>query len=416
MFFLYQIIILLILFFSPFIIIFRLLKKKEDKKRFIEKFSIPSKKKVKGKLIWFHGASVGEIMSVIPLIKHYEKNKSVNQILITSSTLSSSKIINQFKFKKTTHQYYPIDFNLFTNRFLDFWKPDVSIFIDSEIWPCMFKNIKKRKIPLVLINARLTKKSFSKWITIKKFAKSVFDNITIAYPQNRETNLYLRKLTSSKINYLGNLKFAEIGNYYFDNFKSKLKNEFKKKKIWVASSTHDPEEIFCGKTHIYLKKKYKNLLTIIIPRHIDRINKISSKLKDLGLNVTLHSFKNQKLSDVDIYLVDSFGLTKKFHKISSSVFLGGSIVNKGGQNPLEAARFGAKTLHGPNVSNFTDIYKFLKSLNVSRTVYSPKQLSSLIKFKKNNNTGMKIKNIGDKILTKTIKELDKYILNEFKKT
>ena len=115
-------------------------------------------------------------------------------------------------------------------------------------------------------------------------------------------------------------------------------------------------------------------------------------------------------------MVDSFGETKKFHKISSSVFLGGSIIKRGGQNPLEAARYGANTLHGPNITNFTDIYKFLKSLNVSRTVYTPKQLASFIKFKKNRNTGMKIKNIGDKILKKNINELNKYILNEFKKT
>ena len=416
MLFLYQIIILLLLILSPLIIIFRLIKKKEDKHRFTEKFGFPSKKKINGKLIWFHGASVGELMSVIPLIKHYEKNKSVKQILITSSTLSSSKVIKRFKFKKTIHQFYPVDFNLITNKFLNFWKPDVAIFIDSEIWPNMYQNINKRKIPLILLNARLTKKTFYKWTKIKNFAKSVFDNLTITYPQNIETDFYLKKLTNCKINNLGNLKFAEIGNYYSDKLHSNLVSEFKKKKIWVASSTHNQEEVFCGKTHIHLKKKHKNLLTIIIPRHIHRVNKISSELNDLGLKVALHSSKNQKLKNIDIYLVDSFGETKKFHKISSSVFLGGSIINKGGQNPLEAARFGANIFHGPDISNFNDIYKLLKSLSVSRTVYSPKQLASSIKFKKKNNTGMKIKKIGDKILKKTIKELDKYILDEFKKT
>ena len=167
MFFLYQIIIFLILLLSPLIVIFRLLKKKEDKNRFIEKFSFPSKKRVNGKLIWFHGASVGEIMSIVPLIKHYEKNKSVKQILITSSTLSSSKILKQFKFKKITHQFYPIDFFLFTNKFLNFWKPDVVVFIESEIWPCMFQNINKKKIPLILINARLTKKRLIDGLKLK---------------------------------------------------------------------------------------------------------------------------------------------------------------------------------------------------------------------------------------------------------
>ena len=133
MFFLYQIIVTTLLLISPIIIIYRILRNKEDTKRFIEKFSISSEKRRKGKLIWFHSASVGEIMSVIPLIKNYEKNKSINQILITSSTLSSSKIIKKFKFKKTIHQIYPIDHFLFTNKFLNYWKPNLVIFIESEI-------------------------------------------------------------------------------------------------------------------------------------------------------------------------------------------------------------------------------------------------------------------------------------------
>ena len=147
MLFLYQIIVLIIIIFSPIIIIYRILRNKEDKKRYIEKFSVPSKKRAKGKLIWFHGASVGEILSIIPLIKNYEKNKSIDQILITSSTLSSSKVLQKFKFKKTIHQFYPIDNLFLTNKFLKFWKPTVAIFIDSEIWPYMYHNINDKKIP-----------------------------------------------------------------------------------------------------------------------------------------------------------------------------------------------------------------------------------------------------------------------------
>ena len=132
MFFIYQIIIFLILILSPLIIIIRILKNKEDKKRFTEKFSIPSKKRLKGKLIWFHGASVGEILSIVPLIKYYEKKEYIDQILITSSTLSSSKVLRKFKFKKTIHQFYPIDNLYLTNKFLNFWKPSTAIFVDSE--------------------------------------------------------------------------------------------------------------------------------------------------------------------------------------------------------------------------------------------------------------------------------------------
>ena len=416
MFLLYQILITIALFISPLIIIYRIFKNKEDKKRFIEKFGFSSKKRKKGKLIWFHGASVGEILSVIPLIKNYEKKKSIKQILITSSTLSSSKVLNNFNFKKTIHQFFPIDHFIITNKFLNYWKPSVGIFIDSEIWPCMFTNIHKEKIPLLLLNARLTKKTFCRWMKIKNFYKVIFGKITVAYPQNKETASYLKYIKKVSINFLGNLKFSENDEENLEKINFKLKSEFNKKKIWIASSTHKSEEIFCGKAHLQLKRKIKNLLTIIIPRHIHRTNEIMAELKDLNLRVALHSSNKKNLKDVDIYLVDTFGETKKFHKIGCSVFLGGSIISRGGQNPLEAARFGAKILHGPNTDNFKDVYKLLKVFKISKKVNSFKQLASSIVFKKNKNDGVKIKNIGEKILKKTIKELDKYILNEFKKT
>ena len=416
MFFLYQIIFTLIIFISPILIYFRILKNKEHKTRYKEKFSISSKKRIKGNLIWFHGASVGEIQSIIPLIENYEKDKTINQILITSSTLSSSKILEKFKFRKTIHQFYPLDHIYITSKFLRYWKPNIAIFIESEIWPCMFRELKKRKIPIVLLNARITKKTFNKWMKLKNFTNEIFNKITIAYPQNLETKYFLKKLKTNKVKTIGNLKFIENDNEKFNILSNKLKSQFKTKKIWVASSTHSNEEFFCAKTHIQLKKKIKNLVTIIIPRHIHRANKIISELESLNLKVTKHSSKNKNIENTDVYLVDTFGETKKFHKISCSVFLGGSIIKRGGQNPLEAARYGARILHGPNIDNFKDVYKALSSLKASKKITSPNELASLIIFKRNKNLGSKIKKIGGKILKETINELDKLINNEFKKT
>ena len=416
MFFLYQIIVTTLLLISPIIIIYRILRNKEDSKRFIEKFSISSEKRRKGKLIWFHGASVGEIMSVIPLIKNYEKNKSVNQILITSSTLSSSKIIQKFKFKKTIHQFYPIDHFLFTNKFLNYWKPSLGIFIESEIWPYMFKNLKDKKIPLILLNARITKKTFNRWSKINFFSKLIFGMITIAYPQNLETKYFLKKFKTKKINHIGNLKFAENSRNRFEIINKKLKSELNKKKIWVASSTHKNEEIFCANAHKELKKRIKNLITIIIPRHVHRADEIAQEMREIDLKVAYHSSYFKTLKNVDIYIVDTFGETKLFHKISSTVFFGGSIIKRGGQNPLEAARLGSKILHGPNTDNFKDVYKLLKLLNISKKINTSSQLASSVVFKKNKHLGKKIKNIGKKILKKTINELDNLIKNEFKKT
>ena len=152
-----------------------------------------------------------------------------------------------------------------------------------------------------------------------------------------------------------------------------------------------------------LKKKINNLLTIIIPRHIHRADEIKKEIENLNLKIVFHSDKPKNLNKADIYLVDTFGETKNFHKISSSVFLGGSIIKRGGQNPLEAARYGAKILHGPNIDNFKDVYKLLNSFKISKQVTSSKKLALSITFKKNRKIGNKIKNIGVKILNKTIK-------------
>ena len=415
MFFLYQTFLSIILLISPIIIILRIFKNKEDQKRFVEKFSIPSKRRQNGPLIWFHACSVGEVLSIIPLIKYYEKNNDVNQILITTSTLSSSKVLKKFKFKKTIHQFYPIDHFIFVNSFLNYWKPNISIFMESEIWPCMFHNLKHKGIPLILLNARITKKTFNRWLKFKNFTKSILNNIKIAYPQNKETKLYLKKLGFNNYSQIGNIKFAEYDDAN-QNLDKKLNLLLKNRKFWVASSTHNSEEIFFAETHQILKRKYNDIITIIIPRHIHRVKEIVSELQGLELKANLHSLRPKNLKNTDIYIVDTFGETKKFHKLSATVFLGGSIINRGGQNPLEAARYGAKILHGPFVSNFTDIYNLLKSNKISKKIYTSTQLSKEISFKKNVQSGLKIKNIGEKILKKTIKVLDKHIFDELKKT
>jgi len=410
-FFIYQFLLSIILCFSPIIIIVRIFKNKEDKFRFKEKFCFFSKKRGNGKLIWFHGSSVGEILSVIPVIKKYDNDKSISKILITSSTLSSSKILEKIKFKKTIHQFYPIDHVFFSKKFLSHWKPDVAIFLESEIWPSMFKFIKNRNIPLILLNARITKKSFDRWNKIRKFSYSIFSLIDKAYSQNLETNYYLKKLKVKNIKSTGNLKFIEHDSFETNQADKKLFSQFRKYKTFVAASTHNTEELFAAKTHILLKKKVKNMITIIIPRHINRVNQIISQINELGLNAISRSSK-KKLDNIDIYIVDTFGESKKFYKFATTVFLGGSIIKRGGQNPLEPARFGAKILHGPNIDNFRDVYKYLSQLKISSSINTPQQCANSIIFKKNMKKAKKMKYLGTTILKKTLNELDKSIHNE----
>ena len=411
MFFIYKILINLVFFFSPIIILFRIFKGKEDTSRFREKVGIFSKKRNKGKLIWFHGASVGEIQSIIPLLERFEKNKEIRQILVTSNTVSSSFIIKNLKFKKTIHQFFPIDCNFISKKFLNYWKPTKAFFIDSEIWPNTVNNLYKRNIPIFLLNGRITKKSFRRWKFFSYFAKSIFGKFYLCLSSNTETKKYLKKLGAKNIKFIGNLKFSQSENEK-TNLNKDLINLINSRKAWCASSTHYNEEELCGMAHIRLKKRFKNILTIIIPRHINRIDSIKAELQNLDLKIHLDEPKKKISPDTDIYLINSYGKTKLFYKVCKNIFLGGSLIEHGGQNPLEATRYGCKVLHGPNVSNFREIYKFLNKKKLSKKISNQDQLiNCVIKYINSKNNSKKIIKdlhlIGMNILNKTYKEINK---------
>ena len=409
MFFVYKILINIIFFCSPLILIVRLIRKKEDPIRFKEKLGFFEKKRKKGNLIWFHGASVGEIQSIIPLIEKFEKNKSINQILITSNTVSSSKIIQKYKFKKIIHQFFPIDCNFISRKFINYWKPTKVLFIDSEIWPNTINNLSKKKIPIILLNGRITKRTLNRWLFFSSFSQSLFNKFKLCLSSGLETKKYLKKLGARNIKFLGNLKFSQS-----ENQSSKLNKNLKRfihsKKSWCASSTHFNEEKFCGLVHIELKKKYKNLLTIIIPRHINRVKSIKNELNNLNLKVHLDEPPKKINANTDIYLVNSYGKTKSFYKECKNVFLGGSLIKHGGQNPLEAVRYGCNVFHGPNISNFYEIYKFLKDRSLSRKIINNQNLASLLslnleKKTKHQKIIKSLNLIGKNILDKTYKEI-----------
>ena len=410
----YRLLINLVLFFSPLIILIRLIRKKEHFTRFKEKFTFFSKKRNKGKLIWFHGASVGELMSVIPLIEKLEKKKNISQILVTTSTLSSAKIFTKFKFKKTVHQFFPLDTNYLSKKFIKFWQPNLAIFIDSEIWPNMLINLKKNNISHILLNARVTKKTFNRWKKLGTFSKKLFQSFNFVYPQNEETLKHLNKFEVKKIKKLGNLKFSESIIDSKETVNRNLKTFLKNKKYWCAASTHEGEELIAANAHKIIQKKINNLITIIIPRNIQRTPKIIDTLSRLSLKTHLHSIDKKIPKDAQIYIVDTYGETKPFFKICKIVFLGKSLTVDGGQNPLEPARYNCNILHGPKVSNFPEIYNLLDKNKISFKVNNQNQLIKKINefFKKDIKSKYirsRIKNMGQKILSKTVTELEKII-------
>jgi 3-deoxy-D-manno-octulosonic-acid transferase len=412
MYFFYNILTNLAIIISPIIIIYRIVKGKEDVKRVGEKFCIYSKKK-SNKKVWIHAASVGELMSIVPVIRKLEKNKKIKNILLSTSTTSSAKIFSKLKLKKTSHIYFPLDNNFIVKRFINYWQPELAIFIDSEIWPNMFNNLHIKNIPIIIMNARITERSFNNWQLFPSFANQVFGKITLALPQNLETLKYLKLLKVRDIKTAGNLKYYGQKNNH-DYSTKLLKNKFKDFKVWCAASTHFNEEILIGNLHKKLKKKERKLITIIIPRHISRTNEIKETLNKIELNCILHSSNEKVKKNTDIYLVDSYGETSKFYNLTNISFVGGSIIKHGGQNPLEPARLGNYIISGPNVKNFKEIYAFLNKLKMSSITFDILKIENLILKRLNNKTPNKnikrIIKIGNDILEKNLFYINEYLI------
>ena len=419
MYYWYKLLTYLLHFFSPIYIFIRRLKKKEDPTRYKEKLSQINVPREEGFLLWFHVASVGETISIFPLIESLEHDSKINKILITTITLSSAEIIKK-KFslnQKIVHQFLPLDIPKYVYIFLKHWSPNLSVFIDSEIWPNLILEIKKRNIPLFLINGRITRKSFNRWKLVKNFAKKVFQKFDVCISSNKETENYLKIVGAKNIKNYGNLKFANIKSEKISN--SISLNKIKNRKIWCAASTHPTEEKICAEAHLKIKKTYNNILTIIIPRHIHRIEKIKSELLSLDLKVVLHSKFDQISDDTDILLVDSYGEAINFFNISRCVFLGKSLnkslIKDSGQNPIEPSRLGCKILHGPNVSNFAEIYDFLHTLGAAKKINNIQELGHALvdEFGKDKSKNIeiikKLENHGHSTLSNIIRELKEYI-------
>ena len=251
---------------------------------------------------------------------------------------------------------------------------------------------------------------------LPNFSKQIFGKFDLSFSSSNQSKNYLNRLGVRKNKFIGNLKFSQSENEK-TILDKKLRNFISSRKSWCASSTHFNEEKVCGLVHKELKKKYKNLLTIIIPRHIERTDSINEELKKLNLKTHLDEPKKKINKKTDIYIVNSYGKTKAFYSACKNVFLGGSVVQHGGQNPLEATRYGCNILHGPNIDNFREIYNFLKMSKISKIVRNQNEMTKILEgnlVKKTNAKKIqkKLSFIGEKILFQTYKEINLLIKNE----
>ena len=398
------------------IIFFRRFLNKEDKKRFKEKISInesyfPGERRV----FWIHAASIGETNSVLPLVKDIIKNDKKIFILLTTTTLTSSQIItkeglNQNNFQ---HRFFPLDIQFLVKKFLDYWKPEIIIFVDSEVWPNYLLEISKRNIPLMLLNGRITMKTFTRWKIFPNLSKKIFSLYDLCLASSSESEKNLKALGAKNVKFIGNLKFC--GSLINKENKHELKSIFSNHFIWCAASTHKGEEEIILKTHALLKNKKNNLLTIIIPRHVIRSKEVYEICNKFNLKGQIINKYGDISEKSEVLIINSIGEMTKYFYNCKSIFMGKSFSKKlikvGGQNPIEPAKCGCKIYHGPYVSNFKEIYNYLNKKEIAYEVRNEIELSeNLFKdFDKNNYSSKKniedLNNYGEKILSLTTKEV-----------
>lgn len=352
---------------TPFIylyILLRIFKGKEDPKRIKERFGFYKKSFNEGGVIWFHAASLGEAVSVLMLVEKLTASFPKCNFLFTSGTINSARVLGQRLPKNVIHQYIPIDKKAYVNRFLNHFKPDVGIFVESELWPNLIVESSKRNIELILVNAKLSDKSYKKATKHKELYKLLFSKFSLVMAQSQEYKEKLTHFVENNLVVIKNLKFdanplkadaIEVGNYL---------NQLRDRKIFLAVSTHEGEEQIIINTHRKLKEKFKNLVTIICPRHPIRTKSIEKIIEKAGLNYALRTNTKSISASVDIYVANTVGELGLFFRISEFCLVGGSLVpNVGGHNPIEPAKLNLAVLSGSYVENFKEIYEEMQRAN-----------------------------------------------------
>ena len=335
-----------------FYLIFRILKRKETWRSFKEKLGFYDIKRPPGKLIWINASSIGESLSTISLIKYIKKNFPEHLILMTTGTITSERVISKRAQKLLIHQFAPLDLGISVEKFLKHWKPDIAIFVESEIWPNLLNSTTNKSIKFILLNARISEKSFTKWKKVHLISSSIFKKINLCFAQDDESKLRFKELGVKSIFTYGNLKFSSdklpVNVNEYEVFKKFLIN----KKVVTLSSSHPNEELMIIKIIKEIRKKISDIFLIIVPRHINRSNMIERLLIKEQLNFKIRSKSQQIDKQTNYYLADTYGELGLFYKLSSIVLIGGSFVKKGGQNPIEPSNFNCSVIFGPYMSNF----------------------------------------------------------------
>lgn len=333
----------------------RLLRGKEDPERLPERIGLPGAARPDGPLLWLHAASVGESQSALVLLDRLLRERPALSVLVTTGTVSSARLLATRLPPRCVHQFAPADCPRWVRRFLDHWRPDAAIWMESELWPNLIHANSARGTPAALVNARMSERSFANWRRVPGMARVLLQCFEFCLAQSEEQAARFRALGAKNATSTGNLKFSAAPLSADPAALQELKAELAGRMVWLAASTHAGEETLAAQVHARLKPHHPGLLTIIAPRHPDRAEEILKMIAAHELRAARRSAGETVGPDDDIYLADTMGELGLFYRLAPISYVGGGMARLGGHNPLEPAQLGSAVLHGPDMANFRTV-------------------------------------------------------------
>ena len=348
----------------------RVVKKSEDKSRLKERWGIPGVCRPTKKIVWVHGASIGEAKAALGIIHRILESYPEISVLITTQTRSSAQILKPFLSDRLLHQMIPLDVSIYAKKFFKYWRPCVGLFIESDLWPSLLYQAQRSKCPLFLVNGKLSEKSFRKWLVVRSLLQSMFMAFKYCFVSSLISKKRLSFFCNIPIKHTPSLKYTALASMYEESMLNILKEELKKRPFFLASCIHEEEETLLWEIFKQLRRKFPDLLLVWAPRHLRRVDKILEHAKEKNFKIERRTQKPLPSNNANIYLVDTFGELGLFYALSPFCLLGGSFCSAEGHNVLEPILLNCAVVHGPNMKNQEDVSEIFDNqgacLNVSR--------------------------------------------------
>ena len=360
---------------GPFLSL-RLRRGKEDPRRLAERRGRPGATRPVGKLVWLHGASVGEAVSLLPFVERITRTGAA--ALVTTGTVTSAALLAQRLPPGALHQYAPLDSPFFLRRFLAHWCPDAALVAESELWPNMIFEAKRAGLPLAMINGRMSQRSFNRWRRAPGFIAALLGRFDLCLARSDNDGERLMSLGAPTVLVAGDIKFDAPALPADRRELAELSGLTSGRQIWIAASTHEGEEMIAAEAHKRVARVFPDALTLIAPRHPERGEAILRQLETEGLICALRSRGERPGPGVSVYICDTIGELGLFYRLAGVVLVGKSFSGGGGQNPIEPARLASAILHGPKVANFSEVYAALDAAGGALEVADPADLGDAL--------------------------------------